>query len=82
MEDILRLARADAAKGNLDLMEIRINEAIDQVLERFRSQFETKRIRVETGGVDDEIFVYADPEKLTKILRNLIQNAFQYTVPG
>ena len=82
VEDVLRLARADAAKGNLDPMEIRINEAIDQVFEGFRPQFEAERIRVETGGVDKSISVYADPEKLAQILRNLMQNAFQYTVSG
>ena len=82
VEDILRLARADAAKGNLDRMEIRITEVIDKVLERFRSQFETKRINVDIDGVDGEILVYADPEKLTQILRNLIQNSCQYTVSG
>ncbi|MFC1488349.1 sensor histidine kinase [Thermodesulfobacteriota bacterium] len=82
VEDILRLARADAAKGNLDPMELRINDVIRQVFDHFRSQFETKRISVDTGGVDDEVLVYADPEKLTQILRNLIQNAYQYTVSG
>jgi len=82
VEDILHLARADAAKGNLDPMDIRIADVIERVLDGFRTEFETKDIRVDTKGIDPVARVYADPDKLTQVVRNLIQNAFQYTTFG
>lgn len=82
VEDILRLARAEAAKGNLDPMDIRIGNVIERVLDGFRTEFETKGIGVDTKGVDPAVRVYADPDKLTQVVQNLMQNAFQYTTFG
>jgi signal transduction histidine kinase len=82
VEDILRLAKADAARGTLDLMDIRVKDVIESVLDVFRTQFETKRVNVNSTRVDGSVRVYADPEKLAQVVRNLMQNAYQYTVSG
>lgn len=82
VEDILHLARADAAKGNLDLMEVRIGEIIEKLLDVSRLQFESKQIQIDTEGIDDTVHVSADLDKLTQVVRNLIQNAYQYTTFG
>lgn len=82
VEDILRLARADAAKGDLDLMEIRIGAVIEKVLDVSRLEFESKQIQLETSGIDSAARVNADPDKLTQAVRNLVQNAYQYTPSG
>jgi len=82
VEDILRLAKADAARETLDLMGIRISDVIERVFDVFRTQFETKRIDVDSTRVDGAVRVYADPEKLTQVVRNLMQNAYQYTISG
>ena len=82
VEDILRLAKADAAKETLDLIRIRMRDVVEDVFDIFRSQFETKGINVDSAGVDPTVGVYADPDKLSQIVRNLMQNAVQYTVSG
>ncbi|MCG6974148.1 MAG: HAMP domain-containing protein [Desulfobacterales bacterium] len=82
VEDILRLAKADAAKGSLDLMQIRMRDVIEDVLDLFRPQFEAKGVQVDSGNVDRAVRVYADPDKLSQIVRNLMQNAVRYTISG
>jgi two-component system sensor histidine kinase BaeS len=82
VEDILRLAKADAAKETLDLIRIRMRDVVEDVVDIFRSQFETKGVDVDFRGVDPSIRVYADPDKLSQIVRNLMQNAVQYTISG
>jgi two-component system, OmpR family, sensor histidine kinase BaeS len=82
VEDILRLARADAAKENLNPVEIRMGDVIEHVLDVFLPQFETKGMVVDTKGMDGGIRVYADPDKLAQVIRNLMQNAYQYSLPG
>ena len=82
VEDILRLAKADAARGTLDLMDISVKDVIEGVLDVFKSQFETKRVNVNSTGVDGNARVYADPEKLAQVVHNLVQNAYQYTISG
>ncbi len=82
VEDVLRLAKADAARTDLHKAEIRIEDLILQELDIFRPQFESKQIRIETqfGGGKDRFL--ADPDKITQVVTNLLQNACQYTPAG
>jgi signal transduction histidine kinase len=82
LEDVLRLAKADAARMDLHKTEIRMKDLILQELDIFRPQFDSKKIRTETqfGKVADRVF--ADPDKMTQVVINLLQNACQYTPTG
>jgi two-component system, OmpR family, sensor histidine kinase BaeS len=82
VEDILRLAKADAARTDLHKAEISISELILHILESFRPQFERKGIRVESSFVPEPKPLWADPEKLSQVVTNLLQNACQYTPSG
>ena len=82
VEDILRLAKADAAKASLRKVEIHLAHLITQMLESFRSQLEDKGLRVETHLADGEKSLWADPHLLSQVLQNLLQNAWQYTPSG
>lgn len=81
VEDILRLAKADAARTDLHKVEIKLSDLIVHVLESCRPQFESKKISVETKFIS-ELPLWADPEKLSQVVRNLVQNAWQYTPSG
>ena len=82
VEDILRLAKADAARVDLHKTEIRMSDLIAQMLESFRPQFLTKNINVETQFLEGNDRLHADPDKLSQVVGNLLQNAWQYTPPG
>jgi signal transduction histidine kinase len=82
LEDVLRLAKADAARMDLHKKETRMKDLILQGLDIFRPQFESKKIQIETQfgkGTDGHL---ADPDKITQVVTNLLQNAFQYTPIG
>ena len=82
VEDILRLAKADAARVDLHKTEIRIADLMAQLLDSFQPQFMTKNIHVEAQLPKENGLLYADPEKLSQVIRNLLQNAWQYTPKG
>lgn len=82
VESILRLAKPDAAKANLHKTEVRIADLIQQVLETFRPQLEAKQISVESQFNDDRASLQGDADKLAQVLRNLLQNAVQYSENG
>jgi signal transduction histidine kinase len=82
VEDILRLAKADAARTDLHKIEIRIGDLILQEIETFRPQFNAKGIYLETQLDRGEGRLQADPEKMSQVVSNLLQNAWQYTPPG
>lgn len=82
VEDILRLAKADAAKTDLHKTQIKLSDLIVHVLDSFQSQFKSKEISVETQFADEPNPLSADPDKLSQVVANLLENASQYTPPG
>jgi len=82
LEDVLRLAKADAARTDLHKKEVRIKDLILQELNIFRPQFDSRTIRIETQFGKGADRVLADPDKITQVVTNLLQNACQYTPTG
>jgi two-component system, OmpR family, sensor histidine kinase BaeS len=82
VENILRLAKADAARTDLHKTEISLVSLLEQGLSTFRPQFSAKHINVEIRFGDTDAWLRADPNKLSQVIRNLLQNALQYTEPG
>ncbi len=81
IDDLLELAKADASRTTLRPQRITLPELIAQSLELFRSHYDIKGIALETNYAEGTERVRADPDKLKQVVRNLLQNAFQYTPP-
>lgn len=81
-EDVLRLAKADAARADLHKVNTELVGLIAQTLATFRPRFNAKDICVQTDLPTDQHVVSIDPDKLTQVVANLLQNAVQYTPPG
>jgi two-component system sensor histidine kinase BaeS len=82
VEDVLRLAKADAARMDLRKTEMHIEDLILQELDIFRPQFDSKKIRTETQFGKGANRLLADPGKMTQVVTNLLQNVCQYTPTG
>jgi two-component system, OmpR family, sensor histidine kinase BaeS len=78
VEDILKLARADAARTDLQRQHFNITDAIRKHYLSFKKSFMDKDIHVKIES-DAHDGVWADSEKISRVLKNLLQNAFQYT---
>jgi len=81
-EDLLLLSKADAARSSLHLKRVDLHECITLALDIFRAQFDAKEITVETSLPEGVNEVVADPDKIGQVVRNLLQNALQYTPGG
>jgi signal transduction histidine kinase len=82
VDDLLQLAKADAARTTLQPQPLILSEWITQALEPFRNQFHAKGISVETAYAPGAERVLADRDKINQVIRNLLQNALQYTPSG
>jgi two-component system sensor histidine kinase BaeS len=82
VEDILQLAKADAARADLQEERILLKTLIELVIDSFRSRFDQKNIGIEMQFRQPADAVRADPAKLTQVVRNLVQNAWEYTPAG
>ena len=82
IENLLDLARADAAKMNLDLEQVGIADLATRVLKKFDLEFRRKNIRVIEELSEAGARTPADREKVSRAIENLFQNALQYTPEG
>jgi len=79
VEDVLELARADAARGNLDLRPTDLREMVSAVLETFSRTFTQKSINVHIHAPEGPVTVTVDRDRIARVLRNLTDNAARYT---
>ncbi len=82
VNDLLNISRIETGKTTLDLRPLDIPQIMEQVVEghlRGRIQHEQKELQVTTSIEPSLPLVSADPARVTQILTNLIDNAFNYT---
>jgi two-component system sensor histidine kinase BaeS len=82
VEAILRLARADAAHRHVTPKKIILSEFIDKEIIPLEPLFDSKSIQVENHIPKEMLSVWADPDMLTQIFRNLFENGWQHTPSG
>lgn len=82
VDDLHQLTKAEAGGAFLRREEMDLARLVDQVLDLDRARFEQKRIDVTIDIPVDAVRVTGDRDKLLQVLRNLTQNAWQYTPDG
>jgi signal transduction histidine kinase len=79
VEDVLQLAKADSSRGNLEIEPADIREMVNSALEPFSRILSEKSVSVRFQSDEGPIGVPADRMRLSRILRNLTDNAARYT---
>lgn len=82
VENLQQLAKADAAKAYINKKAFNLLEAVNQMLDLYRLNFQAKDIAVETVFSDNLKSVSADRDKMLQVLRNLLENALKFTGDG
>lgn len=80
--DLFEMAKLDVGHINLEIYPIPIADLISDTIGSMMVKAEKKEIQIE-GSVEDGIdLVYVAPDKIQRVLKNLIDNAIKYTPPG
>ena len=82
VNDLLNISRIETGKTTLDLRPLDVPQIIDQVVEghlQGRIQHESKKLNIKKDIEPTLPLVNADHARITQILTNLIDNAFNYT---
>ncbi|RMG89436.1 MAG: GAF domain-containing protein [Chloroflexi bacterium] len=85
VNDLLNISRIETGKISLDLRPLDVPQLIEQIVEghlRGRIQHEQKQLQVKTDIAPALPLVNADHARVTQILTNLLDNAFNYTPEG
>jgi len=82
VEDVLQLARADAARGKLQLEPVDVKDALRDALAGFGAQFQKKDITLHLQASPHPVVIPADRGRLMRVLRNLADNTARYAPAG
>ena len=82
VEDVLSLARADAARTDLHPVPVELAVVVREVLAPVAAEPGERCIEVRAPRLPPGAMVMADPRRLHQVLRNLVHNASRYTAPG
>jgi len=81
VSNLLNLSRLEAGVIELQLKEIKLVEAVINVVERLNPYISKKKLKIKVK-IPDDLVIEADPQHLDTILFNLIENAVKYTFDG
>lgn len=78
VEDVLALARADAAGSRLQPTAVDLKAMVGNTLAIFTPALNKKSLRVNMDSPPQPVTLHADRDRLARVLRNLTDNAVQY----
>jgi two-component system, sensor histidine kinase and response regulator len=82
INDLLDLSKIEAGTMRLELKPFAVAELVETVADNLRGLAQEKSISLHTVSVDKNLMVRGDPDKLTQVLTNLVQNACKFTPAG
>jgi two-component system, OmpR family, phosphate regulon sensor histidine kinase PhoR len=82
VKDLLRLARLDAGQETPELVPCDLNPIVQGVISELDSALAARQSKVVAVVPEDARTVVSDPAKLHDVLRNLLDNAINYSPAG
>jgi signal transduction histidine kinase len=82
IDDLFELAQLDAGYQHLDFEWIALADLISDTLESFAAQAKNQGVTLEGTITPDVDPIWVAPDKLSRILDNLVGNALRYTPEG
>ncbi|HEX8917193.1 MAG TPA: HAMP domain-containing sensor histidine kinase [Chloroflexota bacterium] len=80
VDDLLRLSRLDAGQV-LDPRPLTVSAFLEEFVARYAPAWPQRSLEVDRSNLNGTQ-VHVDPEALTKVLTNLVENAARYSAPG
>ncbi len=80
--DLLSLAKIESGKFPIEYSEFDICELIRRSVLTFEQRIEEKQIEVNIQLGESKLFVWADEDRISQVITNLIDNAVKFTPPG
>lgn len=80
--DLRLLSQADAGRLPLQRLMLDLSDLAEDALRQARPRAEGKGVGLAFTPADEAALVDADPDRLTQVLNNLLDNALRVTPPG
>lgn len=82
INQLMDFRKADSNMMKLKVSEYNINEFINAIAQSFKSIADQRNIDFEIIAKKTELKLWFDPDKLDKVIFNIISNAFKFTPDG
>ena len=79
IEDLFELSRLEAGDIQWSMQQVHLGELVGETVEAMHPQAQANGVAVHTAVPPDLAPAHANPEKLQRVLFNLIQNAIRHT---
>jgi signal transduction histidine kinase len=79
VDDLFELTRLEAGDINWSMQRVQLGDLVEETVEAMRPQADARRVAMQARVPDDLTPVEANPEKVQRVLFNLIQNAIRHT---
>jgi signal transduction histidine kinase len=78
LENLLDWSKSQTGMMKFEPRMVKLRELFDRVLRNFNIQVKDKKIQI-NNSISEELNVFADPDMLMTVLRNLIGNALKFS---
>lgn len=78
VEDLLYLSRLDTIEENYNFYNLDFNDLVNSCIERMNGIALKGNIKISSSGSDKRIEIFADEEKLSRAITNIISNCVRY----
>jgi len=82
VDDLQELSRVEAKAFSLDVRSVAVSDLVQTTVKRLSPQARDKRIKLQSNLPADLPPIWADEDRITQVLVNLVANAIQYTPEG
>jgi signal transduction histidine kinase len=82
INDLLDLSKIEAGTMQLNSKTLVIADLAESIVDNLHMLASDKQLSLQATIADKRLVVRGDPDKLTQVLTNLIQNACKFTPPG
>ena len=82
IDDLFELSRLEAGETSWSTERVHLRMLVDETLDAMRTEAERKGIAITCDVPEDLLPARANPEKLQRVLFNLLTNAIRHTPPG
>ncbi len=82
INDLLDLSKIEAGTMQLALKTFSIADFVESLVDNLQMLAREKSISLGAEKVDKQLLIQGDPDKLTQVLTNLVQNACKFTPEG
>ncbi|MBY0418051.1 MAG: PAS domain-containing sensor histidine kinase, partial [Pararheinheimera sp.] len=82
INDILDMQKIEAGQMNFQFTKVQLQPLLCCALEQMASYAEQHKVTLELGAVSDDVWLWADSNRLMQVLANLLSNAAKFSFAG